>query len=352
MASDAPKADRLAILAVDEQYIKAFNSKDIATVIQSFAEDAVYVTDYGKTLNGRAEIERELKSQFDETGDSTLKLNVYSVVFSADRQKATERGVSIVTEDGVDEPSSYVAEFTKQQDGAWRVSRVVETAQAASATHLRRLEWMIGEWDDQSEDSDVRTNTEWALDRAFLTRRFAVSIPGQRELKGIEYIGWDPIKGEIHSWYFDSDGGYGGGRWKQEGKSWVEEVVGITPKGEATGATHVFTPKDADTFTWRSINRSVGGEKVDDIPEVTIKKMKSEQAESEMKAQPAAAPKAMSEQESKAIEQEVKAIEQVSKTSEPAASPKATGEEGSKEKSNQEGINVKSEPAEGSKGQL
>jgi uncharacterized protein (TIGR02246 family) len=279
-ASDARTADRLAILAVDDQYIKAFNAKDVAAAMQSFTDDAIYVTDFGKTLRGKAEIQSTLQSEFEDADDSTLKLNVYSLEFSPDRQKAMERGVSIVTRDDVQEPSSYVAEYTKQ-DGTWRVSRVVETPEAKSAEHLRRLEWMIGDWADVSEDEDVdiHVKTEWALDRAFLTRRFAVSTPGRRELKVLENIGWDPVRREIHSWYFDSDGGYGGGRWRQEGKNWVVECTGITPSGESASATHIYFPKDTNTFTWRAVNRSVGEEKQDDIPEVSIQRVKSEPAD-------------------------------------------------------------------------
>ncbi len=268
-AADVNEDSRKAIQAVDQQYIQAFNAKDAAAAVASFTDDAVYETDYGATLRGRAEIQDVLESEFAAAGNSTLKLNVYSIEFSPDKQKAVERGISIVTADEIEEPSSYQAIFEKQGD-AWRVSKVIEQPEAPVTKHLKDLAWMIGKWNDESEDVSVLTKSEWALDRAFITRRFAVTTPGKRELKGIEYIGWDPERQQLFSRYFDSDGGSGMGRWRRDGKSWIEESSGTLPNGGTASATHIFTPVDSNHFTWRSIDRRVGDEKQDDIPEVTI----------------------------------------------------------------------------------
>jgi hypothetical protein len=39
--------------------------------------------------------------------------------------------------------------------------------------------------------------------------------------------------------------------------------------GELT-ATNIYTPQDKDSFTFRSINRTLDGEKLDDIGPVTV----------------------------------------------------------------------------------
>jgi uncharacterized protein (TIGR02246 family) len=274
-AGDDLSAEKQRIQAVDNEYIKAFNAKDAVAATASFTDDAVYRTEDGRELKGKGDIQNALKEQFDAAGDSTLNLKVYNVEIKPDQKHATERGISIVTTDGIEEPSSYVADFEKVGE-QWRVSKVVEQAQAPNTEHLNQLSWMIGEWVDQSEDASVRTTAEWALDRAFIIRKFAVSAPGRREMKGIEYIGWNPARNAISSWYFDSDGGYGGGNWHKEGNRWVEVVTGLTPKGEVAGSTLIFTPKDDNSFTWQSTNRHVAGEKLEDVPEVTITRSKGE----------------------------------------------------------------------------
>jgi uncharacterized protein (TIGR02246 family) len=277
-SADPTTAEKQAILDVDNQYIKAFNSDNAEAAAQLFTEDAVYYTDEGRTLRGREEIKRDLEEQFKTASGETLDLKVYSIDVAPDKTKATERGVSIVTANGIQEPSSYVAEYTRQGD-KWLVSRVVEEAESPSAEHLKDLAWMIGAWKDQSEGATIRTKSEWALNRSFVTRKFAVSGNGLRDLKGLEYIGWDPLSKEIRSWYFDSQGGYGNGRWHHEGKTWVEQSSGVTPAGETASGTHIFTPRDENSFSWRSINRKIGNEAQEDIPEVIIYREKDEQSD-------------------------------------------------------------------------
>jgi uncharacterized protein (TIGR02246 family) len=277
LATDAPVPDKKVIQAVDDQYVNAFNSGDIESVTKMYSDDAVYVTDEGQTLKGRNEIKKAFEQQFKEMNGAQLSLKVYSIEFSPDKQRATERGVSFVTKDDINEPSSYIAEFILK-DNQWLMSKVVESPEAATAEKLEPLSWMIGEWADNSEDATIVTKNEWSLDRAFITRKFDVSGEGRRSVKGIEYIGWDAAKKEIHSWYFDSAGGHGGGRWKFDGKSWIVDAAGVTPSGEIATGTHVFTPKDKNSFTWSTIHRRVGGESEPDVPEVTIQRSTQEQA--------------------------------------------------------------------------
>jgi uncharacterized protein (TIGR02246 family) len=274
-----PTPEQKSIVAVDEDYVKAFNAGDAEGLASDFTNDAIYVTDEGKTLKGIDEIKTVLADQFKDQKGATLKLNVYSIEFSADKQRATERGVSTVTTaDGLDEPSTYVVEYVRQGD-QWRISRVIEAPQAITADHLEPLAWMLGDWTDQSEDVDVRFNAEWSLNRGFINRKFALSGGGMRDLQGVEVIGWDPSENRIRSWYFDSDGGHGAGVWRRDGNSWIEDITGVTPKGEVATATNIFTPKDQDSFGWRTINRCVGGEPQAELPEIVIHRTTGAQLE-------------------------------------------------------------------------
>jgi uncharacterized protein (TIGR02246 family) len=278
-AADPTAAEKQAIVALDEQYVKAFNAGNVDAAMQTFADDAEYFTDDGRTLHGKQELKQALEEQFKEKGRGQLKLNVYSIDVAADRKSAIERGVSIVTTEGVQEPSSYEAKFTRVGD-QWRVSQVKESAQAPSAEHLQSLAWMIGDWTDQGDQGSIRAKTTWGLDRGFIVRRFAIAgEKGLRDLKGTEYIGWDPVHKEIHSWYFDSDGGYGSGRWKQDGNRWVVESTGITQNGETASATQTITPKNDKSFTVQATNRQIGGQPQENSPEITMQRMESAQSD-------------------------------------------------------------------------
>ena len=54
-----------------------------------------------------------------------------------------------------------------------------------------------------------------------MTRSFAFAIGDQVNKSGMQIIGWDPVAKQIHSWVFDSDGGYGEGTWTHKGRQVV-----------------------------------------------------------------------------------------------------------------------------------
>lgn len=279
-AESAFAAEKQAIRRLDDEYVRAFNSKDAAAAANTFSDGAVYKMEDGRIIEGKAAIHRELEEQFENAPDATLELKVYTISVKPGGANAIEHGVSIVRHNDIEEPSSYVAEFAKSSDGKWQVTSVVEHAQAKSTEHLEPLDWMIGDWvDDFEGDVSARTKVEWGLDRAFITRKFAVTTPGRRELKGIEYIGWDPERKEIHSSYFDSDGGFGRSRWRNDGKLWIQDTIGVTPDGQMASATNIYTPKEKDLFMWRSVNRFTGGERHEDVPPIAVRRNKEESAD-------------------------------------------------------------------------
>ena len=98
------------------------------------------------------------------------------------------------------------------------VSRDAATNDARQTSPLDELEWMVGQWVDEGETSKITTSCKWTTNRKFLTRSFSVTIDGQVSLEGTQFIGWDPIARRIRSWTFDSEGGFGQGRWIRDGK--------------------------------------------------------------------------------------------------------------------------------------
>ena len=53
------------------------------------------------------------------------------------------------------------------------------TSDAPQTSPLDELEWMVGQWVDQGEDSTITTKCSWTKNRKFLTRSFSVTIEGQ-----------------------------------------------------------------------------------------------------------------------------------------------------------------------------
>jgi hypothetical protein len=165
-----------------------------------------------------------------------------------------------------------VAEPTQQQ---------VETAadDARQASPLDELEWMIGQWVDEGEDSKITTACSWTKNRKFLARSFSVAIEGQVSLEGTQVIGWDPIARRIRSWTFDSEGGFGEGRWTRDGDRWLVKASFVLASGERASALNVITYVDQDAFRWQSISREVDGELLPNIPEVTVVRQKADEVQ-------------------------------------------------------------------------
>ena len=78
----------------------------------------------------------------------------------------------------------------------------------------------------------------------------------------------------IRSWLFLGGGGLGEAVWTREGKDWRVDSSGSSADGGELTATNIYTPQDKESFAFRSINRSLDGEELDDIAPVTVKRVK------------------------------------------------------------------------------
>jgi len=150
---------------------------------------------------------------------------------------------------------------------------------ATQTSPLEDLAWMVGRWVDVGEDSTVSTNCSWTRNRKFLTQSFSIAVGGQVSMDGTQVIGWDPIEKRIRSWTFDSEGGFGEGRWIKDGNRWLVKTSFVLASGERASSLSVFTYVDADSFRWQSIGREVAGELQPNIPEVTVVRQKPEKTE-------------------------------------------------------------------------
>ncbi|MHC4178854.1 MAG: hypothetical protein ACYSWU_15185 [Planctomycetota bacterium] len=162
-----------------------------------------------------------------------------------------------------------------------KVSENAATDDAPQTVPLDELEWMVGQWVDEGEASKVITSCSWTKNRKFLTRSFSVTIDGKVSLEGTQFVGWDPIAKRIRSWTFDSEGGFGEGRWIKDGNRWLVKMSFVLASGERASALNVITYVDQDTLRWQSIDREIAGELQPNIPEVTVVREKAKETGSE-----------------------------------------------------------------------
>ena len=85
-------------------------------------------------------------------------------------------------------------------------------------------------------------------------------------MTGGQIIGWNPKLGRIVSWHFDAQGGFGEDVWTKDGSKWVIEAKGTLRDGSQSTSVNIATPTDANSFTWQSINRTLDGVRLPDVP--------------------------------------------------------------------------------------
>jgi hypothetical protein len=185
---------------------------------------------------------------------------------------AIEKGTAEVTYTDFDPEITHYTAVHVKRDGRWLIDRVseveVEPPPPSHYEQLKELEWMVGSWIDEDENSTVHTDCEWTKNQNFLTRSFALMVGDTIDISGMQIIGWDPAANQIRSWVFDSDGSFSEGRWTRKDNRWLIQQTGTQPDGRKSSAVNIITQVDDDSFTWQSINREVDGELLPNVEEV------------------------------------------------------------------------------------
>lgn len=267
--AEKPKesTDLDVLKANTEAFEKAFNAGDAKALATLFAEKAEVVDADGNFIEGRADIE----ARFTETFKAFPKArNVVEI--TALRQLtpdiAVEDGFSTVTLDPNLPPSrSPYSVVHIKRDGKWLFGSVRDFPEESFETahdHLRELEWLVGQWFDQSREGRVETDCKWSEDGNYLLQDYVVKTRGGREMRGTQRIGWDPVRRTVRGWAFDHSGAIMESVWTPVEGGWVLKAEGGTPDGQAVSLTRVLTPVSDDSFVIDTSNQVVGGELLPD----------------------------------------------------------------------------------------
>lgn len=266
--TDRPQ-DEQALQALARAYAQAFDAANAGALGALFTENAELIDEQGERIQGRARIENFLGTVFKERPGATITIVPASLRFLSP-DVALEEGRTIVRTPGGSPPTSrhYTVTYVKQGD-RWRCSIVREELEKTVTPHerLRELEWLVGDWVDESPDSLVHTSCRWSPDGNFLLRDFTIRVQGKPVMTVNERIGWDASRRQIVSWVFDSEGGHGTGCWSRGNHDWVIKSTGVLPDGRIATATHVLTRVNDQSARWASVERTVGDRIVPDHAE-------------------------------------------------------------------------------------
>lgn len=272
--SDAD-SDLAALRAAGKSFIQAFNQRDANAIADMFDENGDYLDETGTLYSGREAIREEFERYFRTSYGRTIQVHVNSIRF-------LQPGLALIDGTSEVDPSPpgkpVIGRFSAirvKKEGKWLLAAVRESAETVSSNydHLKPLEWMIGEWVDQDESTRIYTSAKWSKNKNFIIRKFNVNLEGRIVLSGTQRVGWDPIRKQIKSWTFDSDGGVAEGYWSKQGKRWIVKKISVLQDGKLASATNIYTLLGNDNFLWESQNRVIGSEQEPDIEQVKVMRL-------------------------------------------------------------------------------
>lgn len=272
-----PGPDEAAVHKLLESFAAAFNNGDAKGCAASFTETGEFVDDDGNRVAGPAAIEVLFAKFFADNKGAKLQLTPSGTRTIAPGV-AVEDGESVVTVPDKSTQSSrtYAMVFAKI-DGNWKIASAREYPEADEpvpvAEKLKALEFLLGDWVDEGDDSTLSVSCKWSADKSHLIRDFSVLQTGKEVMKGTQRIGVDPLTGSIKGWAFDSEGGYGESTWTQNGAEWLVRGSGVTSDGEAAAATYIFKPINKDRIEWKTMHKVVDDKVEPDSTAILVRKL-------------------------------------------------------------------------------
>lgn len=253
-------AETAEIRLMMQHYLQAFNRHDTAALASHWSASGESIDlDSGEKTTGRDAVAGVFATLFEQDAQAAIDIDIESNRPIRD-DVAVVDGVSLLSFDDATTASSRFSAIVVREQGRWVLSSVREAAVSAPqatrrpAAQLDQLEWLVGSWEDVSEDLVASTRCSWNAGRSFLTRSHVSApeargaaagdgipalLPADGSAREIsEIIGWDPERQQIRSWVFTSDGRFAEGSWSRVGDSWEVCYEG---RGADTGTSCTFT---------------------------------------------------------------------------------------------------------------
>lgn len=265
-----------------QAYVDTFNRHDAGAIAALWTTGGVYVDrSTGDRTEGREQIQADMADLFREQPGIRLDVEL-------DRVRMIRPDVAIIdgrafAESPDMEPNTtFFSATAVRSDGKWLIDTVQETEPPRppdAHTALRQLEWLMGSWQDESEDAIVESTTRWSTSGSFLIRSYTVQNEGDEQIHhGTQVIGWDPREGRIRSWVFDGDGSFGEGAWVRDGSDWIVRYVFTLTDGRAGVATQIITPLSDDRLRVQMVGQEIEGEPIPSTEPVTVLRVPATQA--------------------------------------------------------------------------
>jgi uncharacterized protein (TIGR02246 family) len=281
---------------------KAYNARDPKALAEMFTPNGEFIDADENVFEGRKAITSEFTVLFEINPKNSVEIvaddireispGVLSVDCEATMSIAEGKPAAGTKETaGAKETVmvDFVALLVKQADGRWLLASIRSEGERSLSTphaRLKQLEWLIGDWVDESDESTMQTNTRWSDDGHFILTDFTIHVAGRKVMSGTQRIGWDGSLDKFKSWVFDSEGGHAEGIWTRIDELWIVKATGVRPDGDACSATHTYQQNGPDAYLFSVTDRIVGNESAPDFTSHVVRKPPEPQTASAAAAAP------------------------------------------------------------------
>jgi uncharacterized protein (TIGR02246 family) len=261
-------ADRQAIHQAAMAYSAAFESGGVDKLLSYWAPDAEYIDESGKITQGHEAIASMIKKNHEGLKGYKLKLQGTGLRFVTDDVALADGKATLISPQGKEDVTPFTAVWVKK-DGKWLVRSLrdlgdLDVKPNTPADHLKPLEPLLGEWTCADKGKNVAVHCRRVLNGSFILVDYTIRN-GKEESSTTQRFGWDPVNQQIHSWYFDSTGGFGEATCTVAGDGLVSESSGVLPDGRVGTAVDRITFPDDKSFVFQARNRAVDGRPLGDL---------------------------------------------------------------------------------------
>src|SRR5262249_25150417 len=153
-----------------------------------FLDDGRIVDPEGTATSGKAAIAAMYAGSFQESPGLKVEPTVEQVRFlTADVARIDGRS-RLSSANGEATESARFSTLLVRRDGNWRIAEIHEYASSTPDLppydRLKALEWMVGDWVDESDNNRVHSSVRWADKQSYLIRTYNIEIQGEKASSG------------------------------------------------------------------------------------------------------------------------------------------------------------------------
>jgi uncharacterized protein (TIGR02246 family) len=305
----APSPDEAAVRKVIADFNTAFDKADANALAALFTDDGQVVGPDGAPARGKAAIAAQYADFFKQNPGAKIEVNTESIRFLAPGV-AQEEGISIVhPADGSEPFRDRYSVIYLLQNGKWLQHEVrdyptpnpdqanpddpnatIDADTIAIDDPLSQLDWIIGDWVDESPEVTITHSCRYILNGRFIVREYSAQRDQQQTVEGLHIIGYDAQSGLYKSWGFDGEGSRGEATWARDGDRWVIKMQGVLGDGRSVSATQILERVNKDAVKMSAVERTIDGVLAPDRDEITLVRKPPAPPESAPATAPAAAP--------------------------------------------------------------